>query len=106
VRRARASVARAGRPSDAAEGGTGRARTSGAAVGAGEPVQVGLGPSGVPLEFIWRGRRHRVRSVDGWRPATATLGVTVSVRTDRGLRCTLAQDTAGLLWRVGGVRRA
>lgn len=80
-------------------------RRRGAVVGAGEPVRVGLSPAGVPLEFIWRGQRHRVRAVDGWRAATPRRAAAVTVRTDCGLRCTLSHDARDGLWRLSGVWR-
>lgn len=72
--------------------------------GAGEPVHVWQSaPSVAPLEFIWRGQRYLVRSVEtelGTRTVVRGGLRRFHVRTTSGLRCVLAQDPALGSWRM------
>lgn len=64
----------------------------------GERVVVGTRRrDGLPLEFTWRGRRHRVREATA-EPAGARAGL--RCRTESGLRCLLAHDPARGIWRL------
>ena len=62
--------------------------------------------SGIPDEFLWRGRRHRIRrlvlcrddhrrSSDGMQHHRLYL-----IQTTTGLRCVLSYDVAGNAWRL------
>lgn len=63
----------------------------------GERVVVGLRRGdGLPLEFTWRGRRHRVREAS----AVAGARQGLRCRTESGLRCLLAHDAARGVWRL------
>lgn len=70
-----------------------------------------------PLEFTWRGRRHRVRSVEGFHTETRSRRHGVirrrlfRLRTASGMRCLLSQDVERETWHLekvlfsrGGVR--
>ena len=75
--------------------------------GAGETVHVWQRtPSLAPAEFIWRGQRYLVRSVEseqGNRPTVRGGLRRFRVRTTSGLRCVLAQDPSLGLWRMDRV---
>lgn len=51
------------------------------AMGIGEPIRI-LKPSGEshPLEFAWRGRRHYVRTIEGYRSDVERRGSKVQER--------------------------
>lgn len=67
-------------------------------LGLGERVVVGpRRRDGLPLEFTWRGRRHRVREATA-EQAGARPGL--RCRTESGLRCLLAHDPARGIWRL------
>ena len=72
--------------------------------GAGEAVHVWQrAASDAPAEFIWRGQRYLVRSVEteqGKRTALQGGSRRFHVRTTSGLRCVLAQDPAMGSWRM------
>ncbi|MGH2606224.1 MAG: hypothetical protein ACRDG5_06500 [Anaerolineales bacterium] len=68
------------------------------ALNLGERVIVGIRRrDGWPLEFTWRGRRHRVREATAVQ-AGARPGL--RCRTESGLRCLLAHDPAAGVWRL------
>jgi hypothetical protein len=71
----------------------------------GEPVQVHRSSEGrFPSEFTWRGRRHRIRSIETFRwiepqrPMSGARAVRIRLRTSGGLRCWLSQDPVRGLW--------
>jgi len=73
----------------------------------GEPVQVHRSSDGrFPSEFTWRGRRHRIRSIETlrWiepqRPMSDARAVRIRLRTNEGLRCWLSQDPLRGLWSI------
>lgn len=72
--------------------------------GSGEPVHVWLRASGgIPDEFIWRGRRHRVRTVEAipaGGPREPGRGLRMKVVTSTGLHCILRQDPAIGSWSI------
>lgn len=69
-------------------------------LGAGEMVWVeGLGRGGAPAGFTWRGRRHSVRQVEGWREADGSLRV-YRIRTAGGMRCLISLDPGRSVWRM------
>jgi hypothetical protein len=74
--------------------------------GAGDAVHVWQRARSVaPEEFIWRGRRYLVRSVESdqvGRPAVAGVR-RLRVRTTDGLQCVLAQDPALGSWTMDRV---
>ncbi len=75
--------------------------------GAGETVHVWQ-PSraAAPEEFIWRGQRYRVLSVESdqaARPPVAGGARRLRVRTTNGLHCVLAQDPALGSWKMDRV---
>lgn len=88
------------------------------AVEYGELVRVIPVASGTfPTEFTWRGKRHRVRSVERFDTETRQRrsGVTrrrlFRLRTASGMRCLLSQDIERETWHLekvlmgrGGVR--
>lgn len=70
-----------------------------------------------PIEFTWRGRRHRVRSVEGFNTEIKPRHKGVirrrlfRLRTASGMRCLLSQDVERRTWHLekvligrGGVR--
>lgn len=76
----------------------------------GEVVHMSGGmPSGWPREFTWRGRRHRVRRVDGYRSQFRSHAHENSerryytLRTSGGLRCVLTQDVRRGIWTMDRV---
>jgi hypothetical protein len=80
------------------------------ALGQGELVQVSsFHLAGAPSEFLWRGRRHEVRSIERChtdRRASALGSLehrTYRLRTTGGLRCTLTQDVSSNRWQMEGV---
>ena len=84
----------------------------------GELVRVVPMASGIfPFEFTWRGRRHRVRSVERFDTETKPRRNGVMrrrlfrLRTASGMRCLLSQDIERETWHLekvligrGGVR--
>ncbi|HEY44146.1 MAG TPA: hypothetical protein G4O11_09210 [Anaerolineae bacterium] len=71
----------------------------------------------LPLEFTWRGRRHRVRSVESFHTETKSHRNGViqrrffRLRTASGMRCLLSQEVERETWHLekvlinqGGVR--
>jgi hypothetical protein len=69
-------------------------------LGSGEMVWVeGLGLSGAPAGFTWRGRRHSVRQVESWRQAGSSLRL-YRVRTAGGMRCLISLDSRREIWRM------
>ena len=67
-----------------------------------ERVQVHVeGSGGLPLEFSWRGRRHRVRAVLEGPGRERSRFI---VRTASGMRCTLAHEPDPRAWRIERVR--
>lgn len=77
----------------------------------GEPITVSRsGVAEMPLEFHWRGRRHRVVRVEGHaRPAERSAfsgwGRRLNLRTDSGLRCEVQQVRAGGGWWLENIQR-
>ncbi len=74
--------------------------------GAGETVHVWQRARSVaPEEFIWRGQRYLVRSVESelGRPGFAGGVRRLRVRTTNGLHCVLAQDPALGSWKMDRV---
>jgi hypothetical protein len=75
--------------------------------GAGEAIHVWQADRSLaPQEFIWRGRRYLVRSVesDGYaRTATKDSAHRYRIRTTSGLRCILRHDAALGSWRMDRV---
>lgn len=76
-------------------------------VGCGELVAV-RSPSkdAMPSEFTWRGRRHRVRSIDHYktnryrhRDGVEWLRL-FRLRTTQGMCCLLSQDVSRGTWRM------
>jgi hypothetical protein len=72
-----------------------------------EPVKVIRGRGAVwPSEFTWRGRRHRIRSVEVFRWVEANAGVgaprgmRMRLRTASGLRCWLSQEPGREIWTI------
>jgi len=75
--------------------------------GFGELVRVVPSARGVlPVEFTWRGRRHRVQSVEGYRTESKRRQTGVvqrrfyRLRTRSGLRCLLSQDVVHDIWHM------
>lgn len=69
-------------------------------LGAGEIVWMGrLGRSGAPADFTWRGRRHTVRTVEGWREANGERSL-YRIRTSGGMRCLISLDSGREIWRM------
>lgn len=73
----------------------------------GDPVRVSRGPVGSwPSEFVWRGRRHRIRRVEAFRWVEANAGEGVArgmrmrLRTTSGLHCWLSQTPGRDLWQI------
>jgi hypothetical protein len=73
----------------------------------GEPVWMARLKDGIPLEFTWRGRRHRVRSAELSRQPALPLGRRSSrgaqprryrLQTAEGLRCEVSEDPRRGLW--------
>ncbi|HLE22900.1 MAG TPA: DUF6504 family protein [Anaerolineales bacterium] len=75
--------------------------------GVGEPIHVWPSHgSTAPEEFVWRGRRYRVRALQAAHGELATSGVAsrrFHVRTTNGLACVLAHDADGDAWRMDRV---
>jgi hypothetical protein len=72
--------------------------------GAGEPIHV-WPPHGnaAPAEFVWRGRRYRVRALEtdpGDGQGQGGTSRRFRVRTTSGLSCVLSQDVGGGAWRM------
>ncbi len=69
-------------------------------LGSGEPVWVEkLAGGGAPAGFTWRGRRHAVRQVEGWRQASGSRRI-FRIRTAEGMRCSISLDSERGLWRM------
>ena len=75
-----------------------------------EMVRVDSTPgSFYPVEFTWRGRRHRVRSIETYRTENkqSWQGVVIHrlfrLRTTSGMRYLLSQDVARNIWHVDEV---
>lgn len=72
--------------------------------GAGEPVHVWPAQEdAAPSEFVWRGRRYRVRALEtamGERSAPSSRWRRFRVRTTDGLACLLSHDVARGAWRM------
>jgi hypothetical protein len=70
-------------------------------IGMGERVQVAVAGQGVPAEFTWRGRRHRIRAIEALRVESGRPGHrNLRCRTDAGLRCWLAHEAGRDIWRI------
>jgi hypothetical protein len=60
--------------------------------------------TGMPMEFSWRGRRHRVKRVEDYRattrshPSVNRKQSSYALRTARGLRCVLSLDERRGIW--------
>lgn len=74
------------------------------AIRIGEQIHVARsGVAQTPLEFHWRGRRHRVVTVES-RPGSrsrypvAASGRQLSLKTTTGLRCHVLQEPGGSGW--------
>jgi len=73
----------------------------------GEPIRI-LKTSGElhPVEFAWRGRRHYVRTIAGYRSDVERRGSKVRERkrykliTADGLRCSVSFDLDRRIWRM------
>ena len=75
--------------------------------GFGEIVRVVPSTRGVlPIEFTWRGRRHCVQSIEGYRMENKRRQTGVfqrrlyRLRTRSGMRCLLSQDVAHDIWHL------
>jgi hypothetical protein len=72
--------------------------------GAGEPIHVWMMQgNAAPSEFVWRGRRYRVRAMEASPGDSPTVGGSprrFRVRTTSGLSCVLSQDVPGGAWRI------
>ena len=72
--------------------------------GVGEPIRVWPAHgSTAPAEFVWRGRRYRVRALQAAAGEQAPTGAgpcRFHVRTTSGLSCVLARDADGGAWRI------
>jgi len=75
--------------------------------GFGELVRVVPSARGVlPIEFTWRGRRHHVQSIEGYRTENKRRQTGViqrrfyHLRTRSGMRCLLSQDVAHDIWHL------
>ena len=64
------------------------------------------GTGGLPLEFNWRGKRHRIRTIDRYHTIVRRGWNCVEqhryfyLRTTRGMRCLLIQDVSRGIWRM------
>jgi hypothetical protein len=71
--------------------------------GAGEAIHVwSARQDSAPAEFVWRGRRYRVRTLEpapNQAQAAAGSARRFQVRTTSGLSCVLSHDGAGG-WRI------
>jgi hypothetical protein len=62
--------------------------------------------SGIPDEFLWRGRRHRIRRLESCRDErrrtrdATRLHRLFLIRTTSGLRCVISHDVDGDTWRM------
>jgi len=77
------------------------------AFGFGELVRMAPSARGVlPIEFTWRGRRHRVQRVESYRVENRRRRTGVvqrrfyHLRTVSGMRCLLSQDVARDIWHL------
>jgi hypothetical protein len=57
-----------------------------------------VGPTALPVEFSWRGRRHIVRRMD-WLPGRARVGRYALLTMD-GLRCIVTRDPDRSSWHL------
>jgi len=60
-------------------------------------------PNTAPSEFVWRGRRYRVRAMEAARDGSPISGNSLRrfrVRTTNGLSCVLSQEVPGGAWRL------
>ncbi len=75
-------------------------------LGSGELVHVGPKRQGAfPMEFTWRGQRHRIREFESYDVADGQLhspgGLRrMKLRTTGGMRCTLVEDPSRGTWRI------
>ena len=76
-------------------------------VGRGEVVKMGdLFPGGIPTCFAWRGRRHRIRSMEAVPPSyrrgrgESKARDFFQIRTTDGLRCRLSRGKRRGDWRM------
>ena len=77
------------------------------AMSIGEPIRI-LKTSGElhPVEFAWRGRRHYVRTIEGYRSDVERRGSKVRERkryqliTADGLHCSVSFDLDRRIWRM------
>lgn len=76
----------------------------GRGAGAGEPIHVWPSQAGMaPAEFVWRGRRYRIRAVEaagGEAPPASGTSRRYHVRTTNGLACILSHDAGAGSWRM------
>jgi hypothetical protein len=79
-------------------------------VGRGEVVNVGTGFAGqIPIQFTWRGRKHRIRSIELSSPGSRVGRRRHSgreiyrVQTVNGLRCRLSRGKLRGDWRMESV---
>jgi hypothetical protein len=79
-------------------------------LGVGEMVRVvPKGRGKIPVEFTWRGTRHLIRRIEGYRREYHHRQGGVSelryfhLRTSSGMRLMLAQDVDQGAWHVAGV---
>ncbi len=56
------------------------------------------GPLDLPLEFTWRGKRHRVYRIDPVR--SAVRHGRYSLTTTDGMRCVVYQDQHNRTWHI------
>jgi hypothetical protein len=76
-------------------------------IGFGEVVRVSTpGTAAVPEEFTWRGRRHRIRSVEDYQMKTGRgrngsyKRHVYRLRTSSGMHCQLSLDVGRGAWRM------
>ena len=65
----------------------------------------GIGSSGLPLSFQWRGQRYRIAAVDGpmGRSGSSATARVITVRTTSGMRCELEHRPETNLWMINRV---
>jgi hypothetical protein len=62
--------------------------------------------SGIPDEFLWRGRRHRIRRLESYRDErrrtrnATRLHRIFLIHTASGHRCVISHDVDGDTWRM------
>ena len=82
------------------------------ALGIGELIRI-LKTSGKshPLEFAWRGRRHQVRTIEGYQSEVERRGGKVQemkryqLITEGGLNCCISFDLNRRIWRMESITR-